>query len=226
MINVLLVEDDPAIADVIGFYLSKNQSYQVVRADTLKDALAALPGTDLILLDIMLPETNGIDLCAHFRKQTNCPILFISCLDDEETIVRALQLGGDDYLVKPFSCSVLLAHIEANLRRFHISRTQLPHQLRCGDIELDTSAHTAKKCGMALELSPTEHQILHHMMENRGAIIEPEALYQSIWHKPSLGDLRTISVHISNLRHKLGDDPADPKYIKTVRGLGYRMDEP
>jgi DNA-binding response OmpR family regulator len=234
MVNILLVEDDSAIADIITFYLSKEPDYCLYwapQASTAFQFMRDLP-IDLVLMDIMLPDANGMDLCYQFRQITYCPILFISCLDDESTIVRALQLGGDDYLVKPFSGDILTAKIRTHLRRLHYDREQknVPVSmdgnlvLTAGKLTLKSNRHELTKDGKLVKTSPTELEIMLYLMTHRNRVITQEELYQAIWKHPSYGDLRTISVHISNLRKKLEDDLANPQYIKTVRSAGYLFD--
>lgn len=242
MIHILLIEDDPHIADIISFYLSKDPQYELhwaAQASMAYPFLKEFP-IEIILLDIMLPDANGIDLCYELRKTTYCPILFISCLDSEATIIRALQLGGDDYLVKPFSGEMLLTKIRIHLRRSHYKRSATPATddtntdltlsfsaastpsiLAAGNIRLDLSRHELTKDSIEIKTSPTELEIIAYLMQNQGRVVTQEELYQAIWKRPSFGDLRTISVHISNLRKKLENDPNNPQYIKTVRSAGY-----
>lgn len=236
MNHILLVEDDDSIADIIMFYLSKEPTYQIFRVAEAGKAFPVLREhtIDLILLDIMLPDGNGIDLCYQLRQITYCPILFISCLDSEATMVRALQLGGDDYLVKPFSGDLLCAKIKTHLRRRDYDKTvsgmagqELPgaeRVLTAGDLVLDLGRHRLTKRGEVIKTSPTELEIMDYLMTNRDRVVTQEELYHAIWKRPSYGDLRTISVHISNLRKKLEDDLNDLHYIKTVRSAGYLFD--
>ncbi len=222
MHRVLLVEDDHNIADIVQFYLSKDEEYKVKWVENSQDALSAADErVDVILLDIRLPGMDGMELCAQLRRRLYCPIIFISCLDDEETIVRALRLGGDDYLVKPFKCSVLLARIEANLRRMQRSNPRVEEVIHTGELTLNTNTHTVQKGKETVYLSPTEFQILFFLMRNSGIVMELEEIYYFIWQRPSYGDVRTVCVHVSNLRKKIEDDPTNPKCIKTVRKIGY-----
>jgi len=224
MARILLVEDDASLAEIIRFYLSKG-SHEVTWAETAKQALDAAPsGFDLILLDIMLPDLDGLSLCARLRKLLYCPILFISSLDDDDTIVRALHLGGDDYLAKPFKCPVLLAKIEAHLRRAQ-GGILLPEALEAGTLRLNVNDHTVEKNGEAIYLSPTEFQLLLFFMTNRNRVMDLEEIYQAVWQKPSFGDVRTVPVHVGNLRKKIEDFPNDPQYIKTVKRIGYLFDD-
>lgn len=221
--HLLIVEDDPDLISVIRFYLAEHPEYKVTAVGSAEAALEVTQSAifDIILMDIMLPQINGIDLCMQLRKNIFCPIIFISCLDDEATIVKALRMGGDDYLVKPFKGPVLLARIEANLRRLHkeVGRTQ--QYLKNGNLMLDISAHMVHVDEKQIYLSPTEFEILFYMMNHANEVLEMEQIYFYIWHRPSYGDVRTVSVHISNIRKKIEKNPNIPTHIKTVRRIGY-----
>ncbi len=220
MDRILLVEDDASVADIIRGYVLSDERYAVEWAQNAQQALQiARGGCDLILLDIMLPDVDGLALCASFRQTLFCPILFVSSLDDERTIVRALQLGGDDYIVKPFKAAVLLAKIEANLRRLRNSFAAAVEEK--GALALDENTHTLKKLGGVVYLSPTEFYIMQFFMRNPRRTLELEEIFRAIWQQPSYGDVRTVPVHIRNLRKKIEDDPDNPRYIKTIKRIGY-----
>lgn len=227
MANLLLVEDDEEICEILQFYLLENESYQVTIAHSAEQALPLirLRRFDLALLDVQLPGRDGIELCEELRKLSNCPVIFISCLSDDDTIIRALNMGGDDYLVKPFRPAVLLARIEANLRRAQALRPESPH-LRVGELEMDTATRTVYKRGEALVLSPTEYEILYYLMVNRDRFVTFDEVYQSVWQRPSLGDVRALFVHVSHLRQRIEDNPAKPLYLRTHLRDGYIFSEP
>jgi DNA-binding response OmpR family regulator len=224
MAQILLVEDDHEICEILQFYLLQKPSYSVTVAHSAEEALALMPlrNFDLILLDILLPDENGLDLCEKLRQTTFCPIIFISCLSDDETVIRALTMGGDDYLIKPFQAPVLLARIEANLRRYSVSRTDNgASPLRAGDLTLDPARHTVARNSVPLALSPTEYELLAFFMRNPGRFIRFDELYEAVWQRPSMGDLRTLFVHIAHLRQKIEPDPSQPIYIRTHMRDGY-----
>ena len=226
MKNILLVEDDDAVGTIIRFYLSKNPNYHIVWAKTAEEALRLVQEpTDIILLDICLPDINGVSLCASLRKSIYCPIIFISCLDDEDTIVRALETGGDDYLTKPFSEKILTSHIEANLRRVHIERSlqdrQAQNRYEFSDFVLDCSTHSVYREGQVYHLAPIEYSILVYFIRNPERIISLDELYENIWETPVYGDLRTVVTHVYNLRKIIEADPKKQKYISNIRGSGY-----
>lgn len=222
MAHILLVEDDEEICEILQFYLLENSEYEVTITHSAEQALSLirLRRFDLALLDIQLPGLDGIDLCAELRKTSFCPVIFISCLSDDETIIRALNTGGDDYLVKPFRPAVLMARIEANLRRAQAARPGEP-RLRVGALELDSARRTALKDGRPLSLSPTEYEILYFFMTHPGRFVTFDEVYQAVWQRPSLGDVRALFVHVSHLRQKIEDDPARPAYIRTHLRDGY-----
>lgn len=224
MVQLLLIEDDLEICEILQFYLLKQPNYSVTVAHSAKEALSLmkLRHYDLILLDIMLPDQDGVSLCEQLRRITFCPIIFISCLSDDETVIRALNMGGDDYLIKPFQAPVLLARIEANLRRYVQPHSgERPQRLCAGALVLDAVRHTVTKNGALIPLSPTEYELLAHFMHHRGRFIGFEELYNAVWQRPSMGDLRTLFVHIAHLRQKIEDDPSEPKYIRTHMRDGY-----
>jgi DNA-binding response OmpR family regulator len=226
MPKILIVEDNPEIIESVSYYLRKRPEFELTSVPDAFQALSVVKKTsfDLILLDILLPKINGIDLCIQLRHDLFCPIIFLSCLDDDETIVKALNYGGDDYLVKPFTGPVLIARLDANLRRSNRMAMRATLNIIIGDISLDCANHIVHKGNKEVYLSPTEFDILYFMMNHRGEILEMETIYYYVWHGPSCGDVRTISVHVSNLRKKIEDLPNNPMHIKTVRRLGYQFD--
>lgn len=228
MTRVLLVEDDALIAGTVMYYLEKTESYEVTQAKTAGEALGkARDRFDVILMDILLPDANGIDLCERMRQWHDCPIIFISCLDNSETIVRALAAGGDDFVTKPFDNSVLIARIEANLRRYQAKPFPgASNVIRCGDLTLDATTHRVTCKGREVGLSMTEFRLLSFLMSNPGQHYTPKELYRKVWGSSSAGDSRTVLVHIHNLRQKLEDSPSEPKYIVMDWGQGYALVNP
>lgn len=227
MIRLLLIEDDKTIADIIRYYLTEEEEgYEVVWAKSAGHALAAARDHfDVILLDIMLPDVSGIDLCGQLRKWHKCPIIFISCLDNSETIVRALEMGGDDYIVKPFDNKVLDARIQANLRRASMAQHfDASNTMKCKGFILDATKHEVIKQNNKMQLVSMEFLILSYFMQHPNQTIAAGELYKKVWGKPSYGDVRTVTVHIFNLRRKIEDNPKEPKYIKSVWGKGYLFD--
>jgi len=227
-VRILLVEDDPTIANVIRFYLeqSKNQ-YETVWVQNAGEAVArSSEAFDIILMDVMLPDVDGVSLCATLRRWQQCPILFISCDDSEETIIASLQNGGDDYLVKPFSNQVLEARIQANLRRVKVdTQTKGKEKLKCAGFVLNTQSQCIEKGGQSVQLTPIEYKLLLVLMAKPGEVFSANKLYELIWGGDSLGDVRTVAVHIHTLRSKIEPEPSNPRYLKSVFRKGYLFDQ-
>lgn len=223
MIRVLLVEDDEQIRAMTGGFLSAQKDFEVVCAGSGAEALTlAQEHFDVILLDILLPDTDGVQLCRQLREKHHCPIIFTSCLDDTDTIVKALEMGGDDFLTKPYHNKILLARIMANVRRIQMDAVEPKTQgYQCTAFRLDSDSHTVLREGESVHLADMEYRILNLFVRNPNTFFTANELYQKIWGKESLGDVRTVQVHIHNLRGKIEPDPAKPIYLRNVWGKGY-----
>lgn len=222
MTRVLLIEDDEMVARIIFYYLEQAEEYQIVWAKSGGEAFAnARDQFDIILLDILLPDVDGIELCSRLREWHDCPIIFISCLDGSDTIVSALEHGGDDFLVKPFDNKVLEARIQANLRRFKKNYKPAKNVLCCQGFTLDINKHSVIKPDCQIKLSGTEFRILSFLMQNSGMHFTPKEIYLKVWGEKSYGDTRTVIVHIHNIRNKIEENPENPKYLKMEWGKGY-----
>ncbi len=223
MVRILLVEDDELIREMTRSFLAGQKEFEVVCAADGQQALAlAQQHFDVILLDILLPDINGMQLCEQLRSSHHCPIIFTSCLDDTDTIVRALEMGGDDFLTKPYHNKILLARIMANVRRVQMDAAEPQlNAYHCDAFRLDTDSHTVL-CGTeTVHLADMEYRILSLFVRNPKVFFTANELYQKIWGKESLGDVRTVQVHIHNLRRKVEPDPAKPVYLRNVWGKGY-----
>lgn len=221
MYNALLVEDDKDLSVITQMNL-KHANYQVDAAFTCQEALDFLEEKeyDLILLDVVLPDKRGDELCKIIRDACTCPIVFMSCLDDSKTIVKALRSGGDDYMVKPISYDELLARADAVIRRSKNIRGNDKkglHQFK--QFSVDTVRHRVLRGEEEICLSSIEYEILKYMVEHPNELLLYRQIYENVWDSDSLGDVRTVMVHISNLRKKL--DPERTGIIETVRGAGY-----
>lgn len=182
MIRVLLVEDDPVIRDTTRYFLNSQQNYEVVCAETGGEALShARENFDVILMDILLPDTNGMDLCQRLRSWHHCPIIFTSCLDDTDTVVRALELGGDDFLAKPYNHKVLLARIMANIRRVQMDAAEPSvNGYHCAAFTLDSNSHCVEKDGRSIHLADMEFRILSLFVRYPNTFFTANELYQKI----------------------------------------------
>ncbi|MBQ2830596.1 MAG: response regulator transcription factor [Oscillospiraceae bacterium] len=218
MYNILLVEDDHDLSDITLLHLT-HAGHSVDTAFTCAEAEELLAKTeyDLILLDIMLPDRSGDELCRTVRKSCDCPIIFMSCLEDGDTIVGALKSGGDDYMVKPVRYPELLARADAVIRR---SKKLTESPLRTfRSFTMDTLHRSIVRSGEETDLSSIEYALLHYMVEHPDTLLLYQDLYENVWSSDSLGDFRTVMVHISNLRKKI--DPDHRGVIQTIRGAGY-----
>lgn len=223
MAYILLVEDDQDLSVITHMNLNRG-GHQVDDAFTCARAeeLLSQHQYDLILLDIMLPDRSGDELCRAIRQDCDCPIIFMSCLEDSETIVDALRSGGDDYMVKPVRYPELLARVDAVIRRSGQKKMQEAPQDNVQvfqSFSVDTSHRCILREGERVDLSSIEYALLRYMIDHPNTLLLYQDLYQNVWATDSLGDFRTVMVHISNLRKKL--DPDRRGIIETVRGAGY-----
>ena len=218
MYRILLVEDDLDLSVIASANLT-HAGHQVDAVTTCAAAeeLLAQQDYDLILLDVMLPDRSGDELCRIIRDRTDAPIIFMSCLEDSDTIISALRSGGDDYMVKPINYSELLARAEAIIRR-----TPRNHQSTLAvykGFSVDRVHHRVLRDGLEIDLPSIEYSLLEYMMDHPNTLLLYQDLYQNVWESECLGDFRTVMVHISNLRKKI--DPEHRGIIETVRGAGY-----
>jgi len=225
--KILIVEDDQALLDVLKYNLTK-EGYNVVVATDGIQALEVARGNkpDLILLDIMLPKMSGFDVCRILRKETTTPILMLTAKDEEVDKIVGLEIGADDYMTKPFSMRELLARIRAMLRRTEMVKPKPVEEaiLRISDLEVDLARHQATLSGTKLDLTPKEFDLLVFLARNRGLVFSREQLLERVWGYDYAGDTRTVDVHIRWLREKIEVNPAKPKRLVTIRGVGYKLE--
>ncbi|THF84441.1 response regulator transcription factor [Cohnella fermenti] len=220
--RILIVEDDPDLSELIRLYLERD-GFDAVKIDRGLQAVAECQkenSPDLILLDIMLPDCNGIEVCGRIRQHSNVPIVFISSRQEADVMIRGLEEGGDDYVLKPFHPNVLVAKVKALLRRVHGPLTE---QLEFEHIKYDYKKAELLVNGEAIPLYTKERQMLEFFLRNPHQIFHVEELYQAIWGWDSLSDIGTVMVYISHLRRKIEADPSKPRFIVTVRGFGYKF---
>ena len=231
--KILVVDDEREISDLVELYL-QNENYEVLKFYSAKDALACMESTelDLAILDIMLPEVNGFALCQKIRERHTYPIIMLTAKDAETDKITGLTLGADDYVTKPFRPLELVARVKAQLRRYkRYNPAQAPVQDKPSDVilhsglELNTGTHDCFLHDKPLSLTPTEFSILRILLERKGKVVSSEELFHEIWKDEyySKGN-NTITVHIRHLREKLGDTIDNPKYIKTIWGVGYKIE--
>ncbi len=220
--RILVVEDEQAIAEPLAENLER-EGFSAEVASTLADAMEAYrrEAPELILLDVMLPDGDGRDLCRDIRKESDVPIIMLTARGEEVDRVVGLELGADDYVVKPFSASELVARIRAIMRRGRL--TERRGVVEVGDLRLDPASRTFAKNGEPVELAAREFDLLHILMANAGQVVRRERIMDEVWDPHWFGPTKTLDVHISWLRKKIEDDPRHPRYITTVRGVGFRF---
>ena len=226
--RILLVEDEESITTPLSEALGR-EGFDVSVAGTAASALELVDSErpDLVLLDVMLPDGSGFDVARELRRDSRVPIIMLTARGEEADRVAGLELGADDYVVKPFSARELVARVRAVLRRAAEAgerRTEGP--LVVGEVRVDAERRTAALDGDELELSRKEFDLLRLLMENGGAVVTRERLIDEVWDTNWYGSTKTLDVHVSALRKKLGDDSNDPRYIHTVRGVGFRFAGP
>ncbi|MFA7502515.1 MAG: response regulator [Anaerovoracaceae bacterium] len=225
--RILIIEDETSISDIIKFNLEK-EGYRVDTAydgqNGLRKALEDAP--DLILLDVMLPLMDGFEVCKRVRETSNTPILMLTAKEEEVDKVLGLELGADDYVTKPFGMRELIARIKANIRRTDVLADKLnaPADVQAfGNLEIDMNRYEARKSGTALDLTLREFELLKYLAEREDRVFSREQLLEEVWGYEYYGDIRTVDVTVRRLREKLEDDPSDPQYIMTKRGIGYHF---
>jgi two-component system, OmpR family, response regulator RegX3 len=214
--RILVVEDEDAIAEPLVEGL-RREGFEVVRAATGGAALEAAE-PDLVLLDLRLPDTDGLDVCRQLRERSDVPIIVVTARGEEADRVVGLELGADDYVVKPFGLRELIARIRAVTRRTSV-RVQAHGPLRVGGLEIDERARRAQLDGRVLDLTPKEFDLLAALARDPGAAVSRRRLLEEVWETTWYGSAKTIDVHVASLRRKLGD----PGWIETVRGVGFRL---
>lgn len=230
--KILIVDDEKEIADLIEVYL-KNENYIVFKFYTAKDALACIGNTelDLAILDIMLPDMNGFALCQKIREQYTYPVIMLTAKDEETDKITGLTLGADDYITKPFRPLELIARVKAQIRRYKrynpsISGEMSTNVISHAGILLNIKTHECYLNDESIVLTPTEFSILRILLENIGNVISAEELFHRIWKDEYYSKRNnTITVHIRHLREKLNDSLECPKYIKTIWGVGYKIEK-
>ncbi len=226
--KILVVDDEPNIVELISFNLKQN-GYEPVTAMDGRQAWERFVDTkpDLVLLDIMMPETDGLELCKNIRAHSDVPIIMISARIEEFDKVFALEIGADDYMTKPFSVRELLARVKAQLRRSALAEKPktpvVEDRIVFDRLTMFPSRHQVQKDSEELSLTLTEYRILEMLMRHPGRVMSRERLIEHVLGTDFYGDTRTIDVHVRHLREKIEDDPGSPSYLLTVRGVGYKF---
>ena len=225
MTSILLVEDEAALSEPLA-YLLKREGYEVTVAEDGPTALAEFGrgGSDLVLLDLMLPGIPGTEVCREIRSRSQVPIIMLTAKDSEVDIVVGLELGADDYVTKPYSSRELLARIRAVLRR-RLESEEVPDDavLEAGTVRMDVDRHTVSVSGREISMPLKEFELLELLLRNAGRVLTRGQLIDRVWGSDYFGDTKTLDVHIKRIRSRIEETPSEPTMLVTVRGLGYRF---
>lgn len=227
--KIMLVDDEPDLLDLLDKALKLEGFHSIIKIDNGQSAVTVCQEIqpDMIILDVMLPDMDGYEVCKQIRAFSHCPILFLSSKNDEVDKILGLAVGGDDYVTKPFSPKEVAYRVKAGLRRAEYSQASTQNfSLKIGALAVDAAGCRVMKNGQEIELTAREFEILRYLAENIGRVISRERLYETIWREDSFGCDNTVMVHIRHLHEKIEDNPAAPQYIVTLKGLGYKLVNP
>ncbi|GAA3365008.1 MULTISPECIES: response regulator transcription factor [Saccharopolyspora] len=225
MTRVLIVEDEESFADPLAFLLRK-EGFTAAVATTGQEALEEFDrnGADIVLLDLMLPGMSGTDVCKQLRQRSAVPVIMVTARDSEIDKVVGLELGADDYVTKPYSARELIARVRAVLRRGGEAEDLQPQVLEAGPVRMDVERHVVTVGGEETSLPLKEFDLLEYLLRNVGRVLTRGQLIDRVWGADYVGDTKTLDVHVKRLRSKLEPDPAEPQFLVTVRGLGYKFE--
>ena len=233
-VKVLLVEDEKSIAEGIIYNL-KNEGLKVTHVDDGKIAIDIFNEEhfDLLILDIMLPEVSGLEICKKIRKSSNVPIIMLTAKDDENDKITGLEMGADDYITKPFSVKELISRVKAVLRRTKNSELlrgvdedlNFAKEITIGNIAMNPLRYEAKIDNEIIELRPREFELLYYLCENAGNIVSRDKLFSKVWGYSFAGNSKTLDVHIQRIRERIEVNPKSPKRLVTIRGVGYKLND-
>ena len=231
MYNILVVDDDKEIVESIEIYLN-NEGYKVFKAYDGLEALDILMREDihLILMDIMMPKLDGIKATIKIRQNKNIPIILVSAKGENTDKILGLNIGADDYITKPFNLLELIARVKSNLRRYmnlgNFSNESLQQDiLKSGGLELNTSTKEVKVDGLNVKVTPIEYRILELLLRNKGRVFSIDEIYEKVWKEESFNVENTVAVHIRRIREKIEINPKEPRYLKVVWGIGYKIEK-
>ena len=226
MTRILVVEDEASFSDALSYVLGK-EGFEVTLADTGDGAIIAFDkeGADLVLLDLMLPGLSGIEVCKQLRSRSDVPIIMLTAKDTEVDKVVGLELGADDYVTKPYSKAELIARIRAVLRRQGDVSNAPDGLITAGPVRIDTERHQVNINNELISLPLKEFELLEFLVRNSGRVLTRSQLIDRVWGSDYFGDTKTLDVHVKRLRAKVEKDPANPVFIQTIRGLGYKFED-
>lgn len=225
--NILIAEDEQDLRDLVKLHLSK-EGFNVLSASNGAEALDLFQNNniDLAILDVMMPYMDGFQILKHIREVSEIPVIFVTARGEDRDKILGLGLGADDYVVKPFSPIELMARVQAQLRRYYkYSNAKTSSEITVGDLVLHKDSCSVYKNHNSLELNAKEYRLIELLMENPGKVYTKKQLYETVWQDTYYGDDNTIMVHISHLRDKIEENPRIPKYLKTIRGIGYKLEK-
>ena len=230
MYNILVVDDDKEIVESIEIYL-RNEGYKVFKAYDGLEALDILTNEEihLILMDIMMPKLDGIKATIKIRQEKNIPIILVSAKGEDTDKILGLNIGADDYITKPFNLLELIARVKSNLRRYmnfgNFNNETREDVLRSGGLELNTSTKEVKVDGNQVKVTPIEYRILELLLRNKGRVFSIDEIYEKVWKEESFNVENTVDVHIRRIREKIEINPKEPRYLKVVWGIGYKIEK-
>ena len=228
MYTVLVCDDDIAILDSVEIYL-KLEGYNVIRAENGREALEKVRNNEVhcVILDIMMPELDGLQATLRLREKHNIPIILLSAKSEDTDKIAGLSFGADDYVTKPFNPLELMARVKSQIRRFTAlgSMEKKEGVITTGGLSLDTLAKELTLDGETVKLTATEYGIISVLMENLGRVLSTGQIYEAVWDEPALNTEKTVTVHIRRIREKIEINPKDPKYLKVVWGIGYKIEK-
>jgi DNA-binding response OmpR family regulator len=223
--HILVVDDEPAIRDVVERYL-RREGYSTLSAADGEEALTLAADADLIVLDLMLPRLDGIEVCRRIRAQSDVPIIMLTAKSEEIDTLLGLRIGADDYMTKPFSPAELVARVQAVLKRAGGGARSPDDSLQVGSLRINPRLRTVERGNQSIELTAREFDLLHFLASSPGQVFTREQLLDQVWDYHFPGDTSTVTVHVRRLREKVEPDPVRPRYIKTVWGVGYKLEGP
>ncbi len=227
--KIMLVDDEPDILELLEKALNIEGFYNITKIDNGISAVTTCKKIqpNIIILDVMLPDIDGYEVCKKIREFSHCPVLFLSSKNDELDKILGLAVGGDDYVTKPFSPKEIAYRVKAQLRRAEYRQVPIQHfSIKIGELMIDTDGCRVMKNDKEIGLTAREFEILRYLAENLGRVISRERLYETVWGEDCFGCDNTIMVHVRHLREKLEENPASPEYIITMKGLGYKLVNP
>ena len=230
MYNILVVDDDKEIVNAIEIYL-KREGYNIIKAYNGIEALEKVANNDihLIILDIMMPEKDGIETLAEIRKTKTIPVILLSAKSEDYDKISGLDTGADDYITKPFNPLELIARVKSNIRRYvdfgSIAKKNDQNILKTGELEIDDETKKVTVDGKDIKLTATEYNILKFLLKNKGKVFSISQIYENVWNEESYGAENIIAVHIRHIREKIEINPKEPKYLKVIWGIGYKIEK-